>query len=479
MAESPDNGPQLGLPAKKQLAYLGQFLLGVCLTALFFQLRIADSRAQREDYESITALGSLTEMPVHRVLANPGAFFPDNHPESSFPVQFDKAVQSAVHSWLASNQPDLDQHHREARDTVAAWIQEGGLAEQEVREFSGKGRGDRIPFLFFRVAVRPLHSRFGTEAHLIDNPPVGLLLDEVRHLGAPVTLTVAQNLNRSDLPPLDLRLFRGASRGGGFGAPQADRQKSYRVESIALNDSDRLVVTFVEDVGSSQRVPDRQQKIIPVTTREVPARSILEIVSSSLHASRLAQIATDEGRSNRLNEMYGELRLDNARTMTGSRMLASFQDVEILGFKFSPQYFWIFTFAFLAVALLAIAVHLWRAVPDDEPTAFGLDALLGGIAFRTVLWCAIPPAAMLLARPRDSSSGWASSWWLPTAYWVAFASLVATGAWLVWLSIRVSRGDGKPGSEPSQGARGSDQAASLPVEERQPAEVPAASARGS
>src|SRR6516225_2306674 len=69
MTESRDKNPRAGLPARKQLAYLGQFLLGVFLTALFFQLRVSYSRANREDFESIAGVGSLVELPVHGVLA--------------------------------------------------------------------------------------------------------------------------------------------------------------------------------------------------------------------------------------------------------------------------------------------------------------------------------------------------------------------------------------------------------------------------
>jgi hypothetical protein len=439
MTGSREKVPKAGLPARKHLAHLGQFLLAVFLTALFFQLRILDSRAHREDFESITALASLAELPVHRVLAEKG----DPHAE------FDKAVQDRVTFWLKAKHPEVDQAHRQSRDTVVKWLREGGLRADEAGSLSGKGSDGSVPFLFFRTGVAPLHSQFGDEARLTENPPVGLLLDEARHLGAPLTLTVVQGVNPSDLPRLDFRISQND-----FGWQEAATPNSYRLESVTLDDSDRLVITFVEN-SHTQRSPERRPYLIPVVTRAVSTDPILEIISSGLHAKRLTAVATDKGRYDHLYQTYGSLRLDNARTMTANRMLDSFQDVEILAFRFSPKYFWIFTSAFLAAALLAVAVHLRRALPDDEPTAFGLHALLDYVAFRVLFWCVIPPAAMLLARPQGIPLPW-----ILAVYWIAFASLVATGVWLVWLSVHTSQQEGRSVRELPQGGPTGDRAVS-------------------
>jgi hypothetical protein len=436
-AESRDESLRAWIPARKQLAYLGQFLLGVFLTALFFQLRISDSRTHREDFESIAALGSLIELPVHGVLAD--ANKPDSGPQ--FAGQFDRAVQRDVHSWLTRNHPDLDESHRKARDLTTEWLQQVGLTADEAKTLSGKGHGDRVPFLFFRSGVVPLKSRFGNEAEVKKNPPIGFLLDQVRYLGSPVTLTVVQKVNRPDFPQLDFKVTH-------------DYRTGYRLVSVELDDRKRLVATFEKNqLQQQQQKPEQTQRFIPVVTQEISSPSILEIISSGLHADRLGEIATDQARDQHLYTLYAGLRLDNARTMTGNRMLDSFQDVEILGFKFSPRYFWIFTFAFLAAALIAIVVHLRRQRLDDEPTAFGLDILIDAIAFRILLWCVIPPTAMLMAKPQETSA------FILAAYWVAFASLIVTGAWLVWFSVRGIRQDRRLVSESSQSAPAADQAA--------------------
>jgi hypothetical protein len=445
MTESRDKNPRAGLPARKQLAYLGQFLLGVFLTALFFQLRVSDSRANREDFESIAGVGSLVELPVHGVLAK------GTVPE--FAELFDAVVQSDIHSWLETNRPAMDESHRQARDLITEWLQERGLTGIEATTLSGKGHGDRIPFLFFRTGVAPLKSRFGTETQLGKNPPIGFLLDEVRHLDSPVTLTVVQKVHRSDFPQLDFEVSQARGVSGRSG---------YRLVSVVLDDTDRLVATFEENQPQQQQQRGKQSRVfIPVVTEKITGSSVLQIINRSLHADRVAKIATDEVRYQHLGELYGGLRLDNARTMTGNRMLDSFQDVEILGFKFSPRYFWIFTFAFLATALLAIALNLWRDLPNDEPTAFGLDILIDVIAFRVLLWCVVPPATMLLAKPQETLA-----WWIRAAYWAAFAGLVVTGPWLLWLSVRGFRQDGRPASEASQGAQASGQTASPSTPER-------------
>ena len=462
MAESPVVNPPTGLPARKHLAYLSQFLLGVFLTALFFQLRVAEARVQREDFESMVAVGSLTELPPHDVFiqeANRTRPLGPTAPQSDgaspqFANEFDKAVQGAVHSWLKANHPDLDQSHRQARDAVVGWLQASGLAVEDARALSGKGYGDRTPFLFFRTGVRPLHSRFGTEAGVSKNPPVGLLLDEVQHLAAPTTLVVVQSVKAADFPRPDIRLHQ---RGPESARGDDDiRPKEYELESATLDDGNHLVVTFVETRGyiSLQGVADRKRYSIPVATQVVPAPSLLEIVSPGLHSNRLTAIAHDPARQSQLYETYGALRLDSARTMTGNRMLDSFHDVEILGFKFSPRYFWVFTFAFLASALVAIAVHLKGGRPADEATAFGLDVLTDRMAFRVAFWWMIPPAALFLARPQNTAS-----WWILVAYWVAFASLIVGGAWLVLLSARILQGNGSQAGEPPQATVDEKQAA--------------------
>jgi hypothetical protein len=399
---------------------LGQFLLAVFLTALFFQLRITESQAHREDFEAITALASLAESPAHQVLAD------SQKQDDGFDVKFGTAVQSSVSAWFRENQPEADAAHRRCR--VAGWLTKGGMGADEVGSLSGKGRGDKIPFLFFRMSVTPLQSAFGDEAGLSKNPPVGFMLDEVRQLGAPVTLTVVQAIKPPGLPEMDFKVSQDP-----FGTTSPGRQ-SYRLQSVAVDEHAALVVEFVENTGNTQRMPKRIRYPVPVTTRPVAGFPLLEVLSTSLHAHPLTRLATDGVHYDHLYRTYGGVRLDNARTMTASRMLDSFQDVNILGFSFSPKYFWIFVFATLAAALVAVAVHLKGGVHDDEPTTFGLHALMNRPTFRALFWCGLPAVTMLLARPQGDPPIW-----IVIVYWVGLAGLVALGAWLVGLSVRVTR----------------------------------------
>ncbi len=341
-----------GLPAKKHLAHLGHVIVAVFLTALFFRLRVLDSAAQREDFESITALASVVKLPVHPLLVEPPmqrtatneqappfsappALSPPVAPHMQgpgndvlappfgapplppppvaphhvsepgpnvqaprfsapavpppppvaphvqgpgvhappfgappvppppvaphvhgpatgvqaalaggadgpkFELSFDMAVQYDVTAWLHAKEPETSRDHRAARNVIVKWLEGLGVPHEDITGLSGKGGGDRVPFVLFRTGVEPLGSAYADQANLAENPPLGLLLDEVQHLGRTAQLTVVQQVVESKLPRVAFPLSTGGRTHGSSGG-------SYRLSSIALTDPGHVTVTFEE-----------------------------------------------------------------------------------------------------------------------------------------------------------------------------------------------------------------------------------------
>src|SRR5262249_38165074 len=146
------------------------------------------------------------DLPAHTVLVKDAKLTQSsshsrqNDPsDDRFAEGFDIAVQSAVHLWLETHHGIQDLHLK-ARDAIITWLKRLGWSDAEINSLSGNPSGGRTVFLLSRTGLARLESPFRREAQLKKTPPVGLLLQEVRHLAAPITLLVVQHVDEKKLP---------------------------------------------------------------------------------------------------------------------------------------------------------------------------------------------------------------------------------------------------------------------------------------
>lgn len=402
------------LSQKRQIAVLGQLIILVFLASVFFRVRVVESVHFAEDFQNISALASFADSPVHRILS-------DSYDSIDvFQRTFDLNIQREVISWLEQNHNDVDRSRRKLREFVVQWLKGHGLEATYLESLSGKGRGDELPALFFRSSVPLFESPLKVEANIAKkNPPIELLLKELQHLFALTNIEIATQLREPNLPAPDIKLDENWLEPG-----------TYDLRFIFLDDSSELVLSFLENVGIAQRSGDHQIIRIPVKI-ETKNVNILELLMEGRGRRRFELLLSNKAVFQRLLRTYGPLRLKAGEEISGERMLDNYHDVEMLGFKFSPMYFWIFIFAFQLVFLFASSVHIRSPSKQEEQetTTFGLNLFLERGIVRIVLWFVLPMSSLLLAFPQQ--------YWSMTAgfvYAVAVAILGVVGLWLCLLA---------------------------------------------
>ena len=385
-------------PAKKQIAILGQFIILVFLAAVFFRLRVIDSMNYLEDFQTIRALGSFAQLPVHKILVS------QYKSDIEFRNKFDLSIQGVVISGL--NQ-DIDESRLDVRTSIIKWLKDNKVPANELNDLSGKEYGGKRPFLFFRSAIPQLNTPLKEEANVDSDPPIELLLQEIKHLKS-TTLVVVDKLQDSNLPELD---FMGQSS-----------YVKYSLDSVFLSKDANLLVTFVKK--ERQQTPEPKVIKIPVDTKSIRDVNVLELLTAKQYQKRFKTLLSNKAAFEQLRKTYGTLQLKSGVQICGQRMLDSYQDVEMLGFKFSPRYFWVFIFAFHIVFLLANAVHVKSSVvkKEQETMTFGLDILLRNKIAHVALWCVLPVLSLVLACPQQH---W--SFFTGLGYCSAIAIIVALG----------------------------------------------------
>ena len=135
------------LTGRKELAVLGQFIILVLISSIFFKLQVIESENHGEDFHAITALASFTESPIHNILIK------QYSSDDNFSRTFNLEVQSPFVSWLKQNNRPLDELRRQVRQSIIKWLKANGLAADDLADLSGKGYGEKYPFLFFDTSL--------------------------------------------------------------------------------------------------------------------------------------------------------------------------------------------------------------------------------------------------------------------------------------------------------------------------------------
>jgi hypothetical protein len=404
------------IPARKQLAILVQFIVLVFIAAIFFRFRIVESIRHTEDFEAIAVLASFADSPVHKVLAQANQY----DSKDDFRQAFDLSIQDAFMIWLRKYHSNIDDLHRRARQSLAEWLNENGFSQY----LSGKGVGQResfLPFLPFRSSMPLFDSPIKDEpessaktTRIYGNPSIIHLLEEIRHLSSPTTFSIATGFRDPTLPTL------GFSR------------SENRLDSIVLADNANLLVTFlVHTERPGQTSPQHRVISIPVVTETIKEVDLLLMLAESQDQRKRGVPRLNKDAFENLLLTYGRLQLDQGKQISGQRMLDSYQDVDMLGFKLSPRHFWLFVFTFHAVFLSVSIVHIRspNGRHEQETMTFATNILIENKLIRILVWCLLPMLSMLLTYPR-------APWPLFTAvvYWGAIAILVALGIKVYFLA---------------------------------------------
>ena len=395
-------------PSKKQIATLGQLIVLVFVTTVFFRLRILESSQHIEDFHTIAALSDFSTLPIHNVLVS------QYDSSTEFHQALDLTLQENFITWLNQNKKNEDESRRQIRQSMTNWLNEYGLTEDALADLSGKGFSGIYPFLFFRSSLQPFDSPLKNEAGIVSNPPIGLLLEEIQHLSMPITFFVATEFQDSTLPKLDFELNQNQWDAEGYG-----------LTSIFLTENGTLHATFVENTRVQQQISSDIQIIeIPVINHTIEDVDLLSLLTEDQPYTRIEALLSDQTAYERFFAIYGRLRLTNAEQISGQQMLESYQTVDMLGFKFSPKHFWLFVFVFNIVFLLSSIIHILSPIARDEeePMTFGFNVLLENRLVRVVLWCILPAVSMLIAYPQQPLS-----LIVRVFFWVASIGLVALG----------------------------------------------------
>ena len=157
---------------------------------------------------------------------------------------------------------------------------------------------------------------------------------------------------------------------------------------------------------------------MPVDTFAVRDFTLLDGLSDSSLAQNLKRCASDSAELDRLSKRYGTMPIGVAKDLLARKVEAGYTDIEMLGFKFSQTWFWVFLAVLNILFLVCSIAHgrqPFQGDPDELHT-FHLRALLTYPAARLVFWIIVPTVAMLLAYPSTTDAGSL----LQLTYWLAF-----------------------------------------------------------
>ena len=203
-------------------------------------------------------------------------------------------------------------------------------------------------------------------------------------------------------------------------------ETGYKLESVFLSDNKNLIVKFVENQRRYvQELPIQRLENILASTDTVDDVNLLSLLISDQHLKRIDGLVKDKTAFGEFLQTYGRLRLKQGKEISGQRMLESYQNVEMLGFKFSPKHFWIFVFVFQSVLLLSSVIHIRSAVDrkEEESTSFGLNYVIGNDIVRIILWCVLPTLSMLLVYSQQ--------------HWTFFTSIFYCAAIVILVSLGI------------------------------------------
>ena len=406
---------EVRLPARKLIAVLGQFLVVIFIATALFRIGVMESKVFSKDFNAILTLSAIAEHKLHEKLIN--------KKDDDFIYEFDKTMQGEIISYINKNNPELDNTRRASRQIVTDWLTTQKLTSDNLRQLSGKGFNNKIPFLFFRSSVQPLKSSRKSEAAAKENPSISLILSEAEYLSELISVLVVTELMNNDIPKqADFKINHGSIMDG------------YSLNRVFLFKKNTLRLLFTPNPGPQQHLLSDRTIDIPVQTKKISNIQPLSMIEEIQNKDELKNLLSSPDSFIKLKNTYGDLRLDLAKKLSGQRWMESFEKVEMLGFKFSSSYFWLVVFLFNTVTLLASAVHLKSNTEDtdNESTVFGLSYIVESSLTRIVIWCALPATSLLLAFP---GTGAISLMFI--GYTGAMIIMLSVGVWLYLLSVKV------------------------------------------
>ena len=365
----------------KQLAAISQLLVLVLMAAVFFRIRTTDASRYRHDYEAIRGLGllekkfgvlsqdawnSLRRVVVQSHLLDKKDGFPldDLAPVGQRLVEMTTAMRQSV----ASLAPAGSTFFTNDFDITAALV----YAEvPSSRALFGKPDqvGDEestAKWLDVAETLGVLRYRYVTkihadrvrikewrENHILGNEP------EIPNIPADVgklTIGIKALQDRSNALPSQPEML------------------------VVYRNSNRQFVAFYP-VEVSQ--PLQMNALRPTLWRTSEAAVTRLLPEDNL----------------RIRRLYGTLTLPQAAKVSEASYLRTHDSVEMLGFKFSPDTFWVYVTLANLFLLLAAVVHIAHSPADDEVGTFGLSAIMDRGATRIILWLVVPIGAAILSTP--------------------------------------------------------------------------------
>jgi len=373
---------------RKQLAAISQFLVIVVVACVLFQIRLAESRTYRKELSLLIALKSLSETRIHIALLDTT----EDGDSTTSNLRLQKEIQSGLINWLEKNHPQVDESRRIAREKIADWLASNGLNPAGLSSLSGKsGSTDKESpaFLLFKLHSPSFESELQAEANIRFDPPVDLLIDEAEFLVGDCEVTIVTSISDANVEMLPSKL-----------STVRWEQGTFSIDHILLSDDEIVEGNFTENIGPAQSLPSTETRQWNVAeTRQLRA-TLFNMFDTSQLRSRLESLPEDVDTVKTIRRKYGELRINQALDVASEHSIVGFEEIEMLGFTFSPQHFWIGVHLSIALLLGGVLVHIsFPSSSEGSESLLGLSIIIQYWAVRIVLWVCMPTLSIYLAAP--------------------------------------------------------------------------------
>lgn len=275
------------------------------------------------------------------------------------------------------------------RQKVYEWLVEREM-DMEGFRLSGKigSARDIRPYIFFEYDVDIIKRRIGqkTRSEYSVTQTVGYYLERLDVLASPGSINVACETQSRRLPD---KRFRGGD---------------YKFGNTYLRNTNLEIRYVICPPGAQQGCPDEVLEL-PVKVKRIERPSILHLTDEYRPQNRSLEDLFWSTRKDRLNNQYGHLRLEEARSIASDELTKAYQSINVLGFSFSTQRF-PFALLFLygicligSLATLKIAkrssIHILSEVTDEN----AIDLLINHLLSRLILWVVLPVVSIIISFP--------------------------------------------------------------------------------